>query len=53
MGGEIGKMDHTLLHFEIPAQDVEKTQLFMKKFSAGKYFSIQDQSTIGEDKQFP
>lgn len=31
MGGEIGKMDHTLLHFEIPAQDVEKLKSFYEK----------------------
>ena len=31
MGGEIGKMDHTLLHFEIPAQDVEKLKAFYEK----------------------
>ena len=31
MGGEIGKMDHTLLHFEIPAQDVEKLKAFYEE----------------------
>ena len=31
MGGEIGKMDHTLLHFEIPAQVVEKLKAFYEE----------------------
>jgi uncharacterized protein len=31
LGGEKGKMDHTIMHFEIPADNVDKLKTFYEK----------------------